>query len=168
MKATRDTFVEWLRDAHAAEKQALIILKSQADRLESYPDLQRRIRQHSTETQNQLARLDEILASCGESGSMVKDVTGRLMAMGQSLAGMIATDEVVKSSLFSFAFEQMEIASYRILVTTAELLGDQKAVAALRQCLVEEEAMAAWLAEQLPSTVSTYLGRLEADEKAAR
>lgn len=42
--------VDWLRDAHAMEKQAEKMLKSQAQRLEHYPLLQKRIEEHIDET----------------------------------------------------------------------------------------------------------------------
>jgi hypothetical protein len=45
----------------------------------------------------------------------MKDAGGKLMAMTQSLSGVFAGDEV-KGSLASYTFENMEIASYRILI----------------------------------------------------
>jgi Uncharacterized protein conserved in bacteria len=41
---------DWLRDAHAMEKQAESMLESMASRIENYPDLRARIEQHSNET----------------------------------------------------------------------------------------------------------------------
>lgn len=168
MEQIRETFIEWLRDAHAAEKQALTILNGQAGRIENYPELQQRIRQHVTETEQQVALLDDLLARYGESGSLVKDAAGRMVALGQNLSGMIASDEIVKGALFSYAFEQMEIASYRILISTAETLGDAQAVAVLRQILSQEEQMAAWLLDHIPGVLHSFFQRLEAGETAKR
>ena len=39
MTETAETFADWLRDAHAMEKQALTMLSGQQARLEHYPDL---------------------------------------------------------------------------------------------------------------------------------
>ena len=37
---------DWLRDAHAMEKQAESMLESMAGRIDNYPDLRARIEQH--------------------------------------------------------------------------------------------------------------------------
>ncbi|VEA60916.1 YciE [Salmonella enterica subsp. salamae] len=41
---------DWLRDAHAMEKQAESMLESMASRIENYPDIKARIEQHISET----------------------------------------------------------------------------------------------------------------------
>lgn len=41
---------DWLRDAHAMEKQAESMLESMAGRIDNYPDLRARIEQHINET----------------------------------------------------------------------------------------------------------------------
>ncbi|BBI64163.1 hypothetical protein HSBAA_54690 [Vreelandella sulfidaeris] len=65
---------DWLRDAHAMEKQAEKMLKSQASRLEHYPQLQRRIEEHITETQNQSQKLEQCLTLLGADASTIKDM----------------------------------------------------------------------------------------------
>ena len=45
---------DWLRDAHAMEKQAESMLESMASRIDNYPELRARIEQHLSETKNQL------------------------------------------------------------------------------------------------------------------
>lgn len=168
MDEIRETFLEWLRDAHAAEKQALTMLAQQANRIENYPALRARIEQHITETEGQVAALDKLLDRYDAGSSVVKDITGRAMAFAQGMSGMMASDEVVKGGLFSYAFEHMEIASYRILIATASRLGDQEAVGVLSRILAEEEAMAEWLADNLEQVVETYLTRLATDQPAKR
>ena len=41
---------DWLRDAHAMEKQAESMLESMASRIDNYPELRARIEQHLNET----------------------------------------------------------------------------------------------------------------------
>lgn len=48
--AANDHLNDWLRDAHAMEKQAETMLTAQAERLEHYPELRARIVQHIEET----------------------------------------------------------------------------------------------------------------------
>lgn len=166
MEKNRDTFMSWLRDAHAAEKQALTMMHGQVNRLEHYPTLRTRIEQHIHETDGQLRILEELLIDRDGNASMIKDVTGCLMAFAQNLGGMMANDEVVKGAIFNHAFEQMEIASYHVLITTAEKLGDTAAAAALHEILQQEEDMAAWLVHNLSSITETYLDRRAADQQA--
>lgn len=45
---------DWLRDAHAMEKQAESMLESMASRIENYPDIKARIEQHISETKHQI------------------------------------------------------------------------------------------------------------------
>uniref|UniRef100_UPI0024E04E45 DUF892 family protein n=1 Tax=Escherichia coli TaxID=562 RepID=UPI0024E04E45 len=43
---------DWLRDAHAMEKQAESMLESMASRIDNYPELRARIEQHLREGAN--------------------------------------------------------------------------------------------------------------------
>ncbi len=45
---------DWLRDAHAMEKQAESMLESMASRIDNYPELRARIEQHLNETKTRL------------------------------------------------------------------------------------------------------------------
>ena len=56
-----ELFITCLRNAHAMEKQALVMMKRQIDRLEHYPQLAEWLCQHVAQTNGQIARLDEIL-----------------------------------------------------------------------------------------------------------
>ncbi|WP_294932013.1 ferritin-like domain-containing protein [uncultured Paracoccus sp.] len=168
MEQIRDTFVEWLRDAHAAEKQALTMLGSQAGRIENYPALKARIEQHIQETESQVAALEGLLERYSTGSSMIKDATGRMMAFAQGMSGMTASDEVVKGGLFSYSFEHMEIASYQILIATARRLGDTEAVSVLERIFDQEVDMANWLQDNMDSVVNEYLTRLEQNVEAKR
>ena len=168
MEQIRDTFLNWLRDAHAAEKQAITMLSQQATRIDTYPELRARIERHITETEGQVVALEGLLTRYDTENSVVKDLTGRAMAFAQGVSGMMASDEVIKGSLVSYAFEQMEIASYRILVATARRLGDHQAVEVLNGILAQEEAMAAWLKDNMSGVVDTYLNRIAAAQPAKR
>lgn len=164
----REMWMDWLRDAHAMESQAETMLNAQAGRLENYPALRMRIEQHLRETTAQREQLERLFETLGEEVSAVKAGMGKLMALGQGLAGAFASDEVMKGSIASYAFEQMEIASYTALIAGAEELGMTEAVAVLEPILEQERAMAAWLAENLPPLTRSFLARAEADLEAKR
>lgn len=157
----RENLLDWLRDAHAMEEQAEKMLTATAERLENYPELRHRIEQHIQETRHQAEQVHLCITRLGGDTSAVKDTTAKMMAMVQGMSGMFVSDEVVKASLASYAFEHMEIASYRALIAAAEACGEPETKQICEQILSEEEAMANWLAEHLPATVQKFLARDE-------
>lgn len=90
---------DWLRDAHAMEKQAESMLESMAGRIDNYPDLRARIEQHVNETKRQITVLEEILDRNEISRSVIKDSMSKMAALGQSIGGMFPSDEIVKGSI---------------------------------------------------------------------
>jgi ferritin-like metal-binding protein YciE len=162
----RNLFVVGLRNAHAMENQALSIMKPQVDRVENYPEVARRLEQHVSETEGQIRRIETVLDDLGEDRSSLKDTAlsavGSLTAMGHSMAG----DEILKNSFANFAFENYEIAAYRSLITLAQDTGFENSVGPLNENLAEEEAMAKWLEDNLPTVTHRYLELSEAGQTA--
>lgn len=160
--------VDWLRDAHAMEKQAEKMLKSQADRLENYPELQRRIEQHIQETLSQSEKLEHCLSLLGADTSTFKDMGAQLTAFGQAVGGMMAEDEVVKGGIACYAFENFEIASYKALIKAADMVAQPEISKLCNEILQEEIAMADWLSNHLDDVTQRYLQRDEADNLRAK
>ena len=92
---------DWLRDAHAMEKQAESMLESMASRIDNYPELRARIEQHLSETKNQIVQLETILDRNDISRSVIKDSMSKIAALGQSIGGIFPSDEIVKGSTMS-------------------------------------------------------------------
>ncbi|NIC04678.1 ferritin-like domain-containing protein [Billgrantia bachuensis] len=159
---------DWLRDAHAMEKQAEKMLETQASRLEHYPQLKARIEQHLIETRGQAERIEQCISLLGTDLSVVKDIGGKLAAFGQGMGGMMASDEVVKGSMASYAFEHFEIASYKALIQAAEKASRPEIARICEEILREEEAMAQWLSDHLDDTTRQYLERAEDDQLTAK
>ena len=157
MATAEERLMEWLRDAHAAEQQAETMLSGTASRLENYPELRARIEQHIQETKRQADLVRGCIERRGGSTSTIKDAGGKLLAMGQAMSGLFVGDEVMKASIASYAFEAMEISSYRILIETADHVGDQETKRVCEQILREEEAMADWLKQNIPTLTHRYL-----------
>jgi ferritin-like metal-binding protein YciE len=168
MASITENFTSWLRDAHAMEKHALTMLDGQASRLENYPQLEARLRQHFLETEGQVEVLDGILARYDDSNSVMKDVAGKMSAMGGALTSMMSGDEVIKGALAGYTFEHMEIASYRILIAAAEQLNDIETIRALRGILEQEIAMADWLAANVTDVTQRFLQRDDVGQMAKR
>lgn len=154
-----ERLIEWLRDAHAMEAQAETMLKKQASRIEHYPELKARIEQHIVETQNQSKLIESCLQRHDKSYSGLKDLGGKMMAMGQAMGGMMVNDEIVKGAQMGYVFENLEIASYTILIAAAEAAGDVQTKEICQRILVEEVAMADWMREHLLQLTHAYLTR---------
>lgn len=164
----KENLLDWLRDAHAMEEQAEKMLTSTAERLQNYPELRARIEQHIEETRQQSLQVRACIERLGGDTSAIKDITARMVAMAQGMSGVFVSDEVVKASLASYAFEHMEIASYKALIAAADLCGDTETKRVCELILVEEEAMADWLALRLPTTVREFLTRDESPDTKAK
>jgi len=154
-----DNLTDWLRDAHAMEQQAETMLEAQASRLEHYPALRARIVQHIDETRWQRAQLETCLSRLGSSPSVLKDAGGKLAAFGQGVGGMMASDEVIKGAMAGYVFENMEIASYTVLIAAAAAVGDTETRSVCERIIEQERAMSAWLLENLPATTEAFLAR---------
>jgi ferritin-like metal-binding protein YciE len=159
---TSEHLVEWLRDAHAAEKQSEKMLSMFCDRLENYPALKAQIKKHIEETRGQAERLEDCLKKFGKSASALKDLGGKFLGMSQSLSGAFVEDEVIKGVLASYTFEHMEIASYRIIIAAADACGDGAVKRVCEGILAEEVAMAEWLDDHMHEITEIYLARADA------
>lgn len=159
---------DWLRDAHAMEKQAESMLESMASRIDNYPDVRARIEQHINETKRQITLLEEILDRNDISRSVLKDSMSKMAALGQSIGGMFPSDEIVKGSISGYVFEQFEIACYTSLLAAAKKAGDTASVPAIETILAEEREMAEWLIRHIPQTTEQFLLRSDASGVEAK
>lgn len=166
--AIRSLFVDGARNAHAVEKQAIQLIERQLERIENYPDVAQRLRQHLAETQQQHERLDRILDSLDESRSVLKDMALEFGANMAALTHGAASDEILKNTFANLAFENFEIASYKSLITVAQLGGFDQHVAALQQSLQEEQSMAKWIDQNVETVTKMFVQRSVAGEKADR
>lgn len=152
-----ENYHDWLRDAHAMEKQAESMLKSMAKRVNNYPELGTRIEQHLYETRQQITLLDGIISRNQISRSVLKDSMSKIAALGQSIGGMFPEDEIVKGVISSYVFEQFEIACYTSLIAAAEKAGDAHSIPELQRILAEERGMADWLLHHIPDITEQYI-----------
>jgi ferritin-like metal-binding protein YciE len=161
-------YLTGLRNQHAVEHQAIQLLERQLDRLQNYPEMADRMRLHLGESRIQAQRLEELLQGLGTAESSFKDTMASIMGNMAALAHTPAPDEVIKNTFANFAFEHYEIASYKSLLTLADITGHGAAMAALKQSLSEEEAMAAWINDHLAETTKLFVQRSEAGQTAGR
>ena len=138
-----ENYHNWLRDAHAMEKQAESLLVATIRRLDNEPQLRTRLEQHLYETRRQLSAL--------------KDAMSRVAALGQTIGIMLPGDEVIKVIITAYVFAHFEVACYTALLTAAKRVGDHSAMHTLEGILAEERGMADWLLHYLPVLTGQYL-----------
>lgn len=158
-ESAKSLLVVGLRNAHAMEIQARELMERQLERTDDYPEVKAKLTMHLAETKEQLVRLEQILESCGESTSTLKDtaqsIMGNMMAMAHSVAG----DEILKNTFANNAFENFEIAAYRSLLAMCGAAGVESARPLLEKSLEEEEKMAAWVAENVENVTRQYMAK---------
>jgi ferritin-like metal-binding protein YciE len=165
---SHDLFVTGLKNAHAMENQALSIMKPQASRIESYPDVEAQLKRHIAETEGQISRLERILDSLDDDKSSLKDLALSLAGTFAAVGHTVAPDEILKNSMANFAFENFEIAAYKSLIALAEASGNHRAIADLEANLNEELAMAEWLDQNIEEVTLKFASLKEAGETAKK
>lgn len=166
--STLSLYHDWLRDAHAMEKQAETLLEQMTHRLENYPQLRARIELHIDETRQQQVQSETILDSHGISHSGVKDVMGKMAALGQAFSGVFAQDEVMKGAIAGDVFENAEVGNYISLINAATRAGDPESVPVLKQICEQELAMSDWMITHLPDLTDQFLSLREDPESQAK
>lgn len=163
-----DRLREWLEDAYAMEQEAETMLKSMAGRIEHYPELRARLEQHVAETRQQMTELEGCIEELGGSKPTVKAAAGSLMASVHAMGNAMMNDEVAKGVGISYAFEQMEIVTYRAVVIAARRAGQEAIAQRCEAIMAQEEAMASWLFDAQPQIIAAFLDREAADMDAKR
>lgn len=151
--ADRQLLIAWLHDAYAMETALIPILENHAEDATRYPDVQARDREHALQTRQQAERLKECLERLGEKPSTVKTTLGSLFGRLQAPVTGMFSDEVIKNFLMDYATENFEIACYEALIAASEQVGEPEVARVCREILQEEQAMADWIRQRLPSIV---------------
>jgi ferritin-like metal-binding protein YciE len=163
----QSVFVTGLKNAHGVEHQALALIDRQLDHLANYPEVADMLRRHRGETEQQIQRLEEILAGFDETHSTLKDIGLSLTGNLAAIAHVFAPDEILKNSFANFAFENFEAAAYKSLITLADAGSFTKWSPLLQTSLGEEQAMAAWIDGHNSALTLKYVERRAAGETAS-
>jgi ferritin-like metal-binding protein YciE len=164
-ETARDILISGLRNAHAAERQAVATLGAQVDRLEDYPEFQVKVREHIEVSREQEKRLDIALRKLDASTSVLKSAAMSVMGAAQSALHNQAEDAPLKQALSTAMFEHFEIATYSSLIALAQEAGETELIADLEASLKEEKTMAAWMDDNIPAIARRYV---EMEMKAGR
>src|SRR5690606_34424621 len=126
------------------------MLKGEESRLESYPDMLDKVRQHQQLAQSNREALGACIQRLGGDTSTLKDLGAQLLGLGQAFSGVVFSDEVMKAILGWYSTQRLAIASYRILATAAQTCGDTQTQTVVEGILSKEQALNNWLEDYMP------------------
>jgi len=153
----KETLIEWLNDAYAMENSLVETLKRHSKQAEDHPEVQSKIEEHLEQTKEHAELVKACVESLGGSTSAVKKGMGEIGGMISGLGNAASEDVLVKNAIADFAAEHMEIASYNAIKTAAKQLGEDRVVKICDQILEQEQEMADWLEENMPSAVREFV-----------
>lgn len=157
----KDTYLAWLRDAHAMEEGLILTLEKQIKDLpEDMPEAKQRLEAHLEETKEHAKKVASCIERNGGDTSVSKDLISKMTATLSGLSMSFTSDALVKNVHSSYAAEEFEIASYTVIQTAAEVLNDAETAKVCEDIMVEERAMASWLMDQIPVVVEKHLQKL--------
>lgn len=145
----RDKLVKYIEDMYALENQIVEQLEQQVKLTAKFPQIQARIQQHHDQTQQHRARMEECLNAYDKKPSAVKGALTSIMGNVAGALGGTRSDSLAMTARDDYAIEHMEIASYLLLIATAQAYGDTATARAAEANLRDEVAMASWLESQL-------------------
>jgi ferritin-like metal-binding protein YciE len=157
-KTLRDLFHNTLKDIYFAEKKILGALPKMAKAAQS-EELKAAFEKHETETEGQVARLEQVFAELDEAprGKTCDAIMG-ILEEGQEIMkeykGMPALDAGLLAA--AQAVEHYEISRYGTLRTWAAELGLNKAVKLLEATLAEEKKTNEALTELAEASVNQH------------
>ena len=155
--AHEEIYVAWLNDAYGMENALVQVLQNHAKDAQDHPQMQAKIQEHLDKTRQHAELVKGCIERRGGSTSAVKTGMANLVGVMQGLSTGMAEDELVKNGIADYAAENFEIASYRALLTAAQVLGDEQTAQACQQILADEQDMANWLAQHLPEAVEEII-----------
>jgi ferritin-like metal-binding protein YciE len=146
-----------LADAHALEKQATRLLQA-AKQVTKDSEVASIFRAHLLQTEEHERYVSERLSARGRSPSKLKDIAAQAGAFG--MGGLVAAAPAtpVRLASVAFAFENLEIAHYRILRRLAERAGDRETAEVAERILEQEEAAAELVAGTFDRALENTLG----------
>ncbi len=153
----RAQLTNYLSDAHAMETQSVELLEKGAD-IAGDEEIARIYRAHLMQSQEHQRMIAERLDALGASPSKAKDLATKGGALGIGLLARAAPDTPAKLAVTAFAFENLEIASYRLLRRLAERAGDTDTVGVVDRILEQEEAAAELVAGTFDRALELALG----------
>jgi ferritin-like metal-binding protein YciE len=156
----KDQLIAWLNDAHGMENALIEILEHQIKDARDYPQVQAKLEQHLEQTRRHAETVKGCIETLGGKTSTIKTGMAKLFGQMQALSTGPAKDEMLKNALADYAAENFEVASYTALIRAAQEINEQKTAMECQQILQEDEEMARWILQNLPTLVQQTLQKV--------
>lgn len=153
----KELVIAWLNDAHGMENALIEILEHQVKDAKDYPQVQQKLEQHLEQTRQHAQMVKECIERLGGQTSTVKTGMAKLFGQVQALSTGPAKDEMLKNALTDYAAENFEVASYTALIAAAQQLGEPQTATVCEQIRQQDEEMARWIGQNLPTLVQRTL-----------
>jgi ferritin-like metal-binding protein YciE len=153
IKTLDEKFIHEVGDIYDAEHR---FLEAQGEMHKQATDskLKTMLQQHMKETEQQIANLEQVYELLGQKAKRVKcDAAAGLVTEGQKTMKEAADNPAILDCVIAGAaakVEHYEIASYRGLITGAELMGQTDVLRFLRANLEQEEQTAQKVEQSTP------------------
>jgi ferritin-like metal-binding protein YciE len=164
--AHQETLIAWLNDAYAMENNLIQTLENHAKDAKDHPQMRAKIEEHLQATRRHADMVKGCVERLGSSTSAIKTGISHLVSAVQGIGTGAASDELVKNTLSDYAAEYFEIACYTSLITAAQSLGETEVARICQQILRDEQDMARWLEQQIPTVTQEFLN-IQAREHGA-
>ncbi len=135
-----EQLLDYLRDAHAIEEQALAQLR-EAPKIAGDDALAAAFRDHLAETESHERLVRELLETRGEGPSRFKDAVMAVGGKGFVWFARAQTDTPGKLAAHALSYEALELASYELLARVADRAGERDVVETARRIAADERAM---------------------------
>src|SRR5512139_2512675 len=142
IKSMDDLFLHTLQDVYYAENQIVKALPKMIDKATNR-ELAAGLRDHLKETENQVARLEQVFERLGQSPKGVDcPAIDGLINEADDIAGEVEDKKVLDAAIIgnAQAIEHYEISRYGTLIAWAEELGHDNVLPLLSANLKEEKA----------------------------
>jgi ferritin-like metal-binding protein YciE len=144
--------------AHALEKQAIRMLEA-AETIAGDDEIAAVYRAHLLQTREHERYVAERLQRRGASPSTVRDTAMEAGALGLGALLRAMPDTPVRLATTAYAFESLEVATYRLLRSLAERAGDEETARVVGRILEQEEAAAELVAGTFDRALEVTLGQ---------
>jgi ferritin-like metal-binding protein YciE len=121
------------------------------------PAAQQKVHEHLELTKNQAERVKDCVERLGHDVSYVKSGIANVLGAVQGMATALAGDKMLKNALGDYAIEYFEIACYKANAVAARELGHEDIAEVCETIMAEEQQMADWLEQQIPTVTRQVL-----------
>ena len=147
---------KWLRETYAMEKASVEFLQGQLKYFTEYPEAQVKIQEHINVSEAHGKNIGFCLYMLGLKPMAFKDEVHHFIGHLTNLTHTLEKDRPLKILMAVCAFETMEIAAYRALISVAYVLGEKDIHGICERILQEESEMAFWC-EAYGASVARYI-----------